>query len=1460
MNPLVILRSITAVALLVGFPYHLASAWGPLQVHPQNPYLVEFRGQAAVLRSFGQHYSAVVDSSLNYLPYLDVLQRDGMNLTRVWPLGFPADAPATAAQFIEPWLRSSSQGNALDGQGKWDFSTWNEAYFTRLGAFAQACSDRGIVAEITLFSTFYNDSQWQASPFHPSNNVQAYGPANRYDCLRSIDANLLAVQTAAVRRIVTEVNRFDNIYFETYNEPFWNEPLVQDSQDVEFNNRMLGVIRTTESGLPNRHLVAHNFPQQVATLSLDFDVINDHYPTAVVEPEPNPSIAGADALLRNHYSRGKILALDETDTTSALSTRLESWMFLLGGGGIYNGLDAARLVYTQANVSGDNAQGNAIRNTVSNAATYVENLHLTALRRNLDWINGGIPTGATLQAMATPGQQYVAYLYHGQTRGTFQLEYNLIDGSNHTASLVVTLEAGTWRAVWTRPADMVELHSETFTHAGGELALAPVTYQEDVALRIDRTGVGDTTPPPNPTGLSSRSNADGAITLSWNPVSAADLASYHIYRADTPGVSTDAAHRIAVLPASETIFRDVATLIDSSYHYIVTALDLSGNESTASREINATSGIDSPTNTAPVAVADAHVTDQNTPLVVPAAGVLINDTDAEANPLTAAINTPPSHGGLLLNPNGGFTFTPSADYTGPDSFTYHANDGSLDSNIVTVTITVNPLTLGTLVNGSFEQDFTGWTSSGNLAIQSAPSYTATHGSKLIAFNGGDTVPNGVLAQTFATAARQSYTLAFDAGVLSYNKNSQKMRVTVSGSGSLLSQTITIVGLSGGTKRWLPYSFTFVADSTATTLTFSDQSTTTKSLDLLLDNVRITGTVSVPNTAPVAVAESYSTPQNTPLVVPAAGLLANDTDAQSNPLTAVVNVGPVNGSVILNLDGGFSYTPATGYTGADSFTYHANDGNLDSNVVTVAITVNALVPGSLINGSFEQDFTGWTGTGNMEIKSATPYATPYAATSGSKLVAFNGGNSTPNGVLTQTFATAAGQSYTLAFDAGVLSYNTNQQKLLVTVTGSGSLLSQTITINGLSGGTSRWLPQSFTFIANSASTTLTFRDQSTTTNVLDLILDNVRITGAVSVPNTAPVAVAESYSVYQDTPLVVPAAGVLANDTDAQSNPLTAAINALPGHGGVILNTNGGFTFTPTAGYTGPDSFTYHANDGNLDSNIVTVSIAVNAVVPGSLVNGSFEQDFTGWTSTGNIEIKSAAPYAARDGSKLIAFNAGNSTPNGVLTQTFPTATGQSYTLAFDAGVLSYNTNPQKVLVTVTGGGSLLSQTITINGLSGGTNRWLPQSYTFVADSTSTTLTFRDQSTATNYLDLLLDNVRVTEPAVAAASLAPPAASSAAPLPSSALLAVPPQPLSLSLGAVSLTGTPGNLAIRMTATEAGAYILERSEDLKTWDYVSEMHGDTLDAIEFHDPATSAVPEAPTANRFYRIRLQPDIPAD
>ena len=93
----------------------------------------------------------------------------------------------------------------------------------------------------------------------------------------------------------------------------------------------------------------------------------------------------------------------------------------------------------------------------------------------------------------------------------------------------------------------------------------------------------------------------------------------------------------------------------------------------------------------PVAVNDSYSTNEDTTLSVTAPGVLANDTDVDGNPLTAVLVAGPSHGTLTLNANGSFTYVPAANYNGPDSFTYRANDGTANSNTATVSITVNPV-------------------------------------------------------------------------------------------------------------------------------------------------------------------------------------------------------------------------------------------------------------------------------------------------------------------------------------------------------------------------------------------------------------------------------------------------------------------------------------------------------------------------------------------------------------------------------------------------------------------------------------------------------------------------------------------------------------------------------------------------------------------------------------------------
>jgi VCBS repeat-containing protein len=137
------------------------------------------------------------------------------------------------------------------------------------------------------------------------------------------------------------------------------------------------------------------------------------------------------------------------------------------------------------------------------------------------------------------------------------------------------------------------------------------------------------------------------------------------------------------------------------------------------------------------------------------------------------------------------------------------------------------------------------------------------------------------------------------------------------------------------------SFTYMPDANF----FSEDSFTYKAFDgeLYSNTVSVTITVNPINDAPVTIADAYSTDQDIELVVEAPGVLTNDTDIDEDDLIAELETDADNGTLSLAADGSFTYMPDAGFFGEDNFTYKSYDGELYSEVVTVTITVNEVVP-------------------------------------------------------------------------------------------------------------------------------------------------------------------------------------------------------------------------------------------------------------------------------------------------------------------------------------------------------------------------------------------------------------------------------------------------------------------------------------------------------------------------------------
>jgi|GEM_PF-3129044 len=281
----------------------------------------------------------------------------------------------------------------------------------------------------------------------------------------------------------------------------------------------------------------------------------------------------------------------------------------------------------------------------------------------------------------------------------------------------------------------------------------------------------------------------------------------------------------------------------------------------------------------PLALADSYTLQANRPFdVLAGQGVLVNDIDPLNGSLFTVLRTVPANGSLQLRADGGFLYTPSADFAGTDSFEYSASNGAAVGNAARVTLSVTEL-------------------------------------------------HDALADSYIARDNQALVIAATAGLLANDRI---------GAGPAPQIELASQPTRGALTLQPDGGFTYVANSIGEER-FSYRLITADTRSIPAE-VRIQ--ISSVNDAPMAVDDAYSLSRGGRLDVAAGqGVLRNDSDPDGDALNAQLLTPTPVGALVLALNGGFSFVPPADFVGSTSFVYEARDALGLADSATVTLTVN-----------------------------------------------------------------------------------------------------------------------------------------------------------------------------------------------------------------------------------------------------------------------------------------------------------------------------------------------------------------------------------------------------------------------------------------------------------------------------------------------------------------------------------------
>ncbi len=633
-----------------------------------------------------------------------------------------------------------------------------------------------------------------------------------------------------------------------------------------------------------------------------------------------------------------------------------------------------------------------------------------------------------------------------------------------------------------------------------------------------------------------------------------------------------------------------------------------------------------PVNDAPVAQAQTVSTAEDTARLITLVG-----SDVDGDPLTYAIVTGATNGTLSAVSGATVTYTPNANYFGPDSFTFRVNDGTVNSAPATVSITVtavndapvaNPQSLTLSEDTSVNVVLTGFDVEGspltytvvtnptNGTLTGTPpnlTYTPAAnfaGTDLFTFKVNDGTVDSAPAQvTFTVTPVNDPPVAQNSAVGTARDTPVVITLQASDVDSSALTYIVVTGPTNGTLSGTGASRTYTPSAGYA----GNDSFTFKANDGAADSNIATVTISVgaTNRAPVATPQTVTTAEDTSRAITLTG-----TDADGDPLTFSIVTQPTQGT-ITGTSPTFTYQPASNYNGPDAFTFKANDGSLDSATATVTITVTPVNDAPVANPmslSVAEDSTlNFTLSGSDVEGSPLSFSVTTQPVNGTLTGTppmlqyqpnpdFNGSDSlqftVSDGQLVSAPATVfitvtPVNDAPIALPQSVTTPQDTPRSITLLATDIDSTVLTFTIVTQPTNGTLSGTPPVVTYTPN-----LNFRGNDTFTfKASDGQQDSAPAAVGISVAavNRPPVAASQNLTVAEDEPLAVTLTA-----TDPDGDALTYSITVPPMRG-TLSGTPPNLTYTPAANANGLDTFVFRANDGTVDSNDGTVRVTVTPV-------------------------------------------------------------------------------------------------------------------------------------------------------------------------------------------------------------------------------------------------------------------------